>query len=158
MAVARARIGALHASPSKIMEIDLHARFDLVQPPATDRVKAVQPSSIFHLLERSSGGRPGAALPPHEVKALMARAAAEALEPLATGVQIVEASTVVCVREGPAGTTPRTLSHSDYALDGDGTTQLGEFEWAFSSGLQVLMGQSEVATRAVPTTRSPWLF
>ena len=88
----------------------------------------------------------------------MARAAAEALEPLATGVQIVEASTVVCVREGPAGTTPRTLSHSDYALDGDGTTQLGEFEWAFSSGLQVLMGQSEVATRAVPTTRSPWLF
>ena len=87
----------------------------------------------------------------------MARAAAEALEPLAIGVQIVEASTVVCVRQAPAGTfAPRTLSHSSYALDEDGATQLGEFTWAFTSGLQVLMGQSEVVNwvRSTPEQTS----
>lgn len=76
----------------------------------------------------------------------MARAAAEALEPLpASGVRIVEAATVICVRRAPAGqAAPRTLHHGDYELDADGTKQLGKFHWSFSSGLQVLMGQSEV--------------
>jgi hypothetical protein len=59
----------------------------------------------------------------------MARAAAEALEPLATGVTIVEAATVVCVRRAPAGQcSPRTLSYGDYTLDADAMGQLGEFE------------------------------
>eukprot|EP01043_Picozoa_sp_COSAG02_P030583 COSAG02_NODE_1960_length_10257_cov_48.153278_2_plen_183_part_00 len=67
----------------------------------------------------------------------MARAAAEALEPLATGVTIVEAATVVCVRRAPVGQcSPRTLSHYDYTLDADGMGQLGEFECVHLSDLQ----------------------
>ena len=74
----------------------------------------------------------------------MARAASEALEPLAANVTVVEASTVVCVRQAPPGRPSRTLVASDYPLDEDGAGQLGEFSWPFTSGLQVLMGQSEV--------------
>ena len=74
----------------------------------------------------------------------MARAASEALEPLAANVTVVEASTVVCVRQAPPGRPSRTLVASDYPLDDDGAGQLGEFSWPFTSGLQVLMGQSEV--------------
>jgi 8-oxo-dGTP pyrophosphatase MutT (NUDIX family) len=88
----------------------------------------------------------------------MARAAAEALEPLASGVTIVEASTVVCVRIVPEGEfSPRTLSHAQYQqLDADGTGQLGDFSWPFTSGLQVLMGQSEVVNwvRSTPEQAS----
>ena len=87
----------------------------------------------------------------------MARAAAEALEPLAAGVTIVEAATVLCVRRAPADQfSARTLSHKDYTLDADARSQLGDFEWPFTSGLQVLMGQNEVVNwvRSTPSSTS----
>lgn len=92
-----------------------------------------------------------------EVQLSMARAAAEALEPLAAGVTIVEAATVLCVRRVPPDQfSARTLSHEDYTLDADARSQLGDFEWPFTSGLQVLMGQNEVVNwvRSTPTSTS----
>ena len=63
---------------------------------------------------------------------------------------IVEAATVVCVRQAPRATAAaereraRTLLWSTYSLNPDATRQLGSFEWPFTSGFQVLMGQGEV--------------
>eukprot|EP00746_Dinoflagellata_sp_MGD_P043676 gnl/MRDRNA2_/MRDRNA2_206199_c0_seq1.p1 gnl/MRDRNA2_/MRDRNA2_206199_c0~~gnl/MRDRNA2_/MRDRNA2_206199_c0_seq1.p1 ORF type:complete len:316 (+),score=62.18 gnl/MRDRNA2_/MRDRNA2_206199_c0_seq1:52-948(+) len=59
---------------------------------------------------------------------------------------VVDAATVLCIRG--SCTPARKLTATDYvgdrALNQDARTQLGEFSWEFKSGIQLLMGQSEV--------------
>jgi 8-oxo-dGTP pyrophosphatase MutT (NUDIX family) len=58
-------------------------------------------------------------------------------------VEVVEAATVLCLRRNP-NPSQRTLRASDYSLTPEANKQLGNFAYQFGSGLQVLMGQSEV--------------
>ena len=66
------------------------------------------------------------------------------------GVTVVEAATVLCIRTSPVASGGRSLCGAvDYldhrALSREATKRLGlDFELQFSSGIQVLMGQSEV--------------
>lgn len=65
-------------------------------------------------------------------------------EDSSSGVVVVDAATVICVRLAPAGASERLLHHADFDLNEEAQAQLRAFEWVFRSGLQVLVGQSEV--------------
>ena len=66
------------------------------------------------------------------------------MPPAKPGVEVVEAATVLCLRARPDGPSPRELRAGNYALNKEAQKQLGEFAYNFRSGMQVLMGQSEV--------------
>jgi hypothetical protein len=61
---------------------------------------------------------------------------------------VVEAATVLCVRASRHRSPSRLLTAKDYVgsleLSAEASKQLGSFEWRFESGLQLLLGQSEV--------------
>jgi len=62
----------------------------------------------------------------------------------AAGVVVVDAATVLCVRTAPGSARHQTLRHSDFTLNDEAKAELKNFVWEFKSGLQVLVGQSEV--------------
>ena len=61
---------------------------------------------------------------------------------------VVEDATVLCVRASKHRSPSRILTAKDYVgsleLSAEASKQLGSFEWRFESGLQLLLGQSEV--------------
>lgn len=61
---------------------------------------------------------------------------------------VVEAATVLCIRMAATAPSRRTLAATSYtggrALSVESSKQFQDFKWDFDSGIQLLMGQSEV--------------